>query len=138
MTTDVGWHWGVSNISAGELLLWLEPWAEEYAVSSRSTLTLKIINPNSDAASVDVEDTGARLVVWAKAGETVEICIDGSVQNSEFASVKLSFPETPGKSMKELLDILFSQHPEARLGGQDFVAQQSPSVWQRLKHRLGM
>src|SRR6185312_811747 len=39
------WHWGLSNIGQHKLLLWLEPWGEEFEVEGRSTVTLKVSNP---------------------------------------------------------------------------------------------
>jgi hypothetical protein len=69
MVSDADWQWGISNIGAGKLLIWLEPWAEEFDVESRSTATLRVSNPACNDRCLDVETTNNHIVVWARGGD---------------------------------------------------------------------
>jgi len=107
MASKVDWHWGLSNIGEGALRIWLEPWAEEYWVSSRSTLTVKIKKLGSDNNFVAAELVPEGLVVFSDEGDAIELCIDGFPRNSENSSATLSL--------------------------RDFLGERPPPLWQKLK-----
>ena len=134
MDAATDWHWGVSNAGPSKLLLWLEPWAEEFEVSNRSTLTLQIMGSQANDGLVDVEDTGVHLVVWAPSGGLIRVYIDQVFQDS--GSAVIPVPEELGISMKQLLEIAFDNQPQARLGGRAFAARSSRSIWHRIIRRL--
>ena len=133
---DTDWEWGVSNSGPGILLIWLEPWAEEFEVPLRSTLTMKIINDRPDSKPVVIEDSGDNIVVWANGGDKVEIFIDGIIQQSGSAVIEV--PDVFPQSTKEFLSIAFKHQPAARLGGRAANAPMPTSLWTRLKRRLGI
>ena len=112
---DSDWNWGVSNLGPADLLIWLEPWAEEFRVPVRSTLTLKLINERRDSDPVEIEVDSEHIVVWANSGNKVEIYIDGVIQDS--ASAVIEVPDVFGGSVKRFLGIIFGNQPAARLGG---------------------
>jgi len=131
------WHWGLSNIGQHKLLLWLEPWGEEFEVEGRSTVTLKVSNPQADARFIDVQSTEDHVVIWANGGDLIEVQIDQVRQDS--ASARIAFPDMPpGLSTKEFLNIVFSQQPDARLAGRKLEPPEPFSFWSRLKRRLGL
>jgi hypothetical protein len=136
MVSDADWQWGISNIGAGKLLIWLEPWAEEFDIESRSTATLRVSNPACNDRCLDVETTNNHIVVWASGGDTVEVHIDRIPQSSSSAVTPV--PGEFGDSTKELLNIMFGRQPIARLAGQQFEQQAPVSFWGRLKGRLGL
>ena len=132
--TDAGWHGGVSNAGPDELLVWLEPWAEEFGVAVRSTITLTVSGSSDKEEPIEVESTPDHLVLWASAGQRVRIFIDGIPL--ETASAQMTVPGGNG-STRQFLTTLFAKEPAARLGGRSFVAGLPPSLFERAKRRLG-
>jgi hypothetical protein len=112
--TDSGWHWAVSNAGPETLLVWLEPWAEEFEVPPRSTLALRF---NSEADDTEIECTADHIVVWAGPGQTARVYIDHELQESASASIPV--PGGFDGSTKELLGLMFGGQPSARLGGEE-------------------
>ena len=120
-------QWSLSNPGRDELLVWLEPWAEEFVVPARSTVAMR---PSSGRTLGEVEWTHDHLIVWASA-PTVEVFVDGVLQDS--ASAAISVPEGLAKGM---LNIVFAGEPAARLGGTPANMDERVSLWRRIKHRL--
>ncbi len=125
--TELDNQWSLSNLGRDELLVWLEPWAEEFVVPARSTITMR---PPSGRAFGEVEWTPEHLVVWASA-PTVEVFVDGVLLDS--ASAAISVPEGLTKGM---LNIVFAGQPATRLGGAPANMNQRVTLWGRIKRRL--
>lgn len=104
-------RWSVSNAGPEAWRLWLEPWAEEFVVPGRSTIVLEAIGGSDDCASFELDWTSEHLVAWAS-GSTVRVFIDEVLQDSASATIPV-----PAGLTKEVLNIVFSGHPAARLGG---------------------
>jgi hypothetical protein len=121
-------QWSLSNPGRDELLVWLEPWAEEFVVPARSTIAMR---PSSGRTLGEVEWTPDHLIVWASA-PTVEVLIDDVLQDS--ASAAISVPDGLTKGM---LKIVFAGRPAARLGGAPANMNERDSLWTRIKHCLG-
>jgi hypothetical protein len=125
----VDWHWAVTNVGPDKLLVWLEPWAEEFEVPVRSTIALSF---NSADAPAPMDITPERIVVWLSGGQTARVFIDDVFQDS--ASASMPVPDVFEGSTKHLLTLMFENHPEARLGGGSTnPPPQRLSVWRRLK-----
>lgn len=120
-------QWSLFNSGSNALLLWLEPWAEEFVVPARSTVSMR---PANQGTVDEVEWTPDHLVVWANA-QTVEVFIDGVVQDSCSAAIPV-----PDGLTKGMLNIVFDAQPTARLGGVHADADKRVSSWDRLKRRL--
>ena len=128
--TDADCHWSLSNPGPDKLIVWLEPWAEEFDVPVRSTVKLK---SSGGARSLgEVEWASEHLIIWASA-QTVEVFIDGVFQESGSAVIPI-----PDGLTKEMLNILFADQPDARLGGTSPVAIDGSSRWKRLRRRFGL
>ena len=125
-------RWGLSNPGPDTLLVWLEPWAEEFAVPVRSTITMMPRGRPDGHTLGEVEWTSDHLVVWANA-QTVEIFIDGVLQDSSSAVIPV-----PDGLTKEMLNVAFAGQPAARLSGAGSNAIKQVSWWQRLRRRLGL
>ena len=130
--TIADYQWGLSNPGPGTLTLWLEPWAEEFSVAARSTVTLVSSTGDQSCPLGQVEWTEDHLVVWASA-QTVAVSIDGVLQHS--ASAMIPIPEG---LTKEVLGILFTDQPAARLGGTGAIAIKRTSWLSRARRRLGL
>lgn len=113
----------LSNPGPNTLLVWLEPWAEEFVVPARSTVTMR---PSIGCTLGEVEWTKDHLVIWANA-KTVEVFIDGIPQKSCSAVIP-----RPDSMTKEMLNIALSFQPSARLGGAYAHAIIRPSLWERI------
>ncbi|MDG2512566.1 hypothetical protein [Sphingobium yanoikuyae] len=133
MNNQANWHWAISNLGPDGLFLWLEPWADEIEVPSKSTATFRIVNAQSPRDKLDVEDTGDQIIIWASGGDCIEVDVDGIRQVTGSATIPV--PEEMGISTKELLGVLFSNQPTARLAGQS-LSVQAPSIWQRIRRYL--
>ncbi|OYW47509.1 MAG: hypothetical protein B7Z36_03040 [Novosphingobium sp. 12-63-9] len=133
MAGDADWHWGLSNCGPDELLLWIEPWADEVEVPSKSTVTMRISAANPDNLILEVEKSEDYLVIWGTGGQTIEVFVDNVLLHT--GSAKIEVPECFGASAKTVLGVLFENQPSARLAGRSTVAE-GPSAWQRFKRRL--
>lgn len=120
-------QWSLSNPGRDELLVWLEPWAEEFVVPARSTIAMR---PPRGRNLGEVEWTPDHLIVWASV-PTVEVFVDDVLQDS--ASAAISVPQGLTKGM---LNIVFAGQPAARLGGDSANMDERVSLWGRIKHRL--
>ena len=120
-------QWSLSNLGRDELLVWLEPWADEFVVPARSTIAMR---PSGGCSLDEVEWGPDHLIVWASA-PTVEVFVDDVLQDS--ASAAISAPEGLTKGM---LNIAFAGQPTARLGGAPANVNERVSLWGRMKHRL--
>lgn len=105
------YDWCLSNPGPDELIVWLEPWAEEFAVPVRSTVAVKVSGRPDGHEVGEIEWASDRVVIWATA-KMVEIFIDDVFQDSASAIVPL-----PEGLRKGMLTLLFANHPSARLGG---------------------
>src|SRR3954468_14447684 len=109
--THHAWHWGLSNVGPDKLLVWLEPWAEEFEVPGGSTIVLRVTEQESSA--VEIESRPDHIVVWASAGQTARVYIDDHIQES--ASASFPVPGGFAGSTRELLSLMFDGQPQARL-----------------------
>lgn len=128
------WHWAVSNQGPRTLLVWLEPWGEEFEVPIRSSLTMKVMNDRPEGGTIEVENGDDHVVVWAHAGNKIAIYIDDVFQDSGSAIIQV--PDAFGESTKKFLSIAFDKQPEARLGGSGSNAPPRTSLWRKLKRAL--
>lgn len=103
--------WSLSNPGPDELLVWLEPWAEEFMIPVESTVALKASSDVGECGVGNIEWASDHIVVWASAG-TIEMFIDGQRQDSASAIVAI-----PDGLSKDMLSILFAGQTSARLGG---------------------
>lgn len=113
-----------SNPGPEKLVLWLEPWAEQFEVPARSTVALKGAGGSEKGSVGEIEWGTDCLVIWANV-TTLEVFIDDVLQDS--ASVPL-----PDGLSKEMLTVLFAAHPSARLGGKAEIADTQSKWWKRL------
>jgi hypothetical protein len=128
--SDVHSKWSLSNPGPDNLLIWLEPWAEEFEIPPRSTVTFKSPNESDGHALGEVEWTQDYLIIWASAPNVV-VLIDDVMQDSCSATIPI-----PDGLTRELLNIVFADQPAARLGGGGLRAGQRTSYWQRLRRRF--
>ncbi len=128
--TDINCDWSLSNPGPDELVVWLEPWAEEFVIPVRSTVALKA--PVGDEAQTigEIEWASDHVVVWANR-TTVAVFIDDVLQDSASAIVPI-----PDGLNKAMLNILFKGHPTARLGGAASDTADQASWWERLRRRF--
>lgn len=122
-------QWGLSNPGPDTLLIWLEPWAEEFNVPERSTIIIKFLGESEQREPDEVEWTEDHLVLWASAS-TVEVIIDGVPQDSSSAVIPV-----PGGLTKAMLNIVFAGQPSSRLAGAPNVGERT-SWWQRTRRHL--
>jgi hypothetical protein len=130
--TIVACDWSLSNPGPNELVVWLEPWAEEFVIPVQSTVALKTSSDVEESGVGEIEWVSDHVVVWASA-RIVEVFIDGQLQDS--ASAIVPIPDGLGKDM---LNILFARQPSARLGGAESPAvnRASWAGWLRRLFRL--
>ncbi|MBX9664074.1 hypothetical protein [Novosphingobium sp.] len=133
MPDAADWHWGLCNCGPRELLLWLEPWADEIKVPSMSTVTMRIRASDPDNLLIEVEHSEHHLVIWGAGGQSIEVFVDRVLQRTGSALIEV--PEAFSFSTKKLLGIVFDNQPSARLAGSHASVVPKP-LWQRIKHRL--
>lgn len=124
---DLDNQWTLSNPGPDALLVWLEPWAEEFVVPAGSAIAM---SPASGHALGEIEGTPDHIIVWASA-PTVEVYIDGLLQDTVSAIIPI-----PDGLTAWMLNVLFADQPVARLGGAHANADERISLWGRIKRRL--
>ena len=130
--TDLDRRWSLSNPGPEKLLVWLEPWADEFEVQARSTITMHA--PTGGECEIgEVEWTPDHLVVWANFGSKIEVAIDGVHQSSASATIPI-----PDGLTKKMLNIMFAGQPTARLAGRPLDEPTSRSWWRRMRGQLGL
>jgi hypothetical protein len=130
---EVDHEWSLSNPGPERLLVWLEPWAEEFEVPVRSTIALSDPNGSGRYAIGEVEWTPDHLVIWASTPGTIEVSVDGVPQQSGSAVIP-----SPDGLTKQMLKVVFAGLPAARLGGQPFELAEAESWWRRMRRRIGI
>ncbi|MGF7146689.1 hypothetical protein FHS96_000298 [Sphingomonas zeicaulis] len=130
--TNADRSWSCSNPGPDELSLWLEPWADEFVIPVRSTVTLVPAGDSQKYVLDEVECTPHRLVVWAST-TMVRVLIDDVLQDS--ASAEIPIPDGLNKAT---LNLLFGNQPAARLGGEGLAATDRRAWWRKLGRRLGL
>ena len=121
--------WSHLNAGPETLLVWLEPWAEEFDVPTGSTI---LIRSSNGCALGEVEHVEDHFTIWATANK-VEVFMDGVLQDTASSQIAL-----PDGLTKEMLTVLFGGRPEARLGGENASATGRISMWRRAKGFLGL
>lgn len=134
MTEGQDWHWGISNAGTSDVLIWLEPWADEVRIPGGATATLRIVNGAAQSSSLDVEETEEHVVIWAASGDCVEVYVDHVLQHTGSASIPV--PDGFGASTKSLLGMMFGGQPAARLAGGH--SAQASSLWRRIRLWCGV
>jgi hypothetical protein len=87
------------NQRQADLLLWLEPWAEEFVVPPGSRLALLVMGKNVAAAELSFDVSDTHLAFYAPGGSRVIVLIDGRCRKAGLARPRLptranSAPET--------------------------------------------
>jgi hypothetical protein len=126
----IDYDWSLSNPGPDELIVWLEPWAEEFVVPPRSTIALRAGGGSEERVIGDIEWASDHVVVWGTA-TIIEVFIDDALQDTSSAIVPI-----PDCMTKEMLTIVFAGRPSARLGGVASSAVDRVSWWERLRRRF--
>jgi hypothetical protein len=128
---EVDCQWSLSNPGPDKLVLWLEPWAEEFEVPVRSTIALSTSIGTGEAMLGEVEWTADHLIFWATETGILKVFVGGALQDSASALVPL-----PAGLTKPMLNILFAGQPAARLGGKSFDVPHRESWWKRARRQF--
>ena len=130
-----GRSWAMSNAQPADLFVWLEPWAEEFCVPSKSSILFDIDDSTARAELPEIELTDDHVVFWANFGSLVRVKIDDILQDS--ASAKIIFPDIPNLSPKDFLNLVFPEDSAARVGGRTPATSPSRSTWRKLTDWFG-
>ena len=107
----------ISLCNAGEapLMIWLEPWCDEFFLSPRCELSLEIDSNDEIEMEPELEVSDHGLTIFAAANTRIRIFIDGEQQES--ASASITAPDFGPLSSKGFVDAVFGNFPQARPGG---------------------
>lgn len=128
--THVACDWSLSNAGPDELVVWLEPWAEEFLVPTRSAIALRALGGAEPSYVGEIEWVLDHVTIWATA-TIVEVYIDNVLQDTASAIVPL-----PDGLSKGMLNVMFGGQPTARLGGAASHPYNKPPWWDRLRYWL--
>jgi RimJ/RimL family protein N-acetyltransferase len=105
----------VHNSRSTDLLLWLEPWCEEFRVPAGRRLDLVLEGRFARPLDAPFELNETHLAFFAPGGSRVRVLIDGELQPS--GSSQAAVPSTGKIGTRALTGVLFSDYPEGRLAG---------------------
>lgn len=103
------------NSGASALTVFLEPWAVEFVLPTRGTLTLRCSGHEAADVLPEIESTDDLLTIWATGGSRIAVLIDGVDQDS-FSGGYIA-PDMGRLSPKAFVNLAFGDHPAARPGG---------------------
>lgn len=124
-------EWSLCNPGPDTLFVWLEPWCDEFEVPARSAITLNMPGGAEGRRVGEIEWSPDYLVIWA-AGPTVAVFIDDVLQESGSAIIPI-----PNGLTKGMLNVLFADQAEARLGGRPSHVIAWAPWWRRVISLLG-
>lgn len=105
------------NAGESSVFIWLEPWAEEFELTHRSELLVRIEgDAQRTQIAPDIEPTDTGFTIYATGGTRLRVSVDGVEQDS--VSVELEAPDAGPLSTRGFVDLVFGDVPEARPGGQ--------------------
>lgn len=119
-------EWSLCNPGPDTLLVWLEPWCDEFEVPPGSTITLKTQAGGEGGGVGEIEWGPENLIIWAN-GPTVAVFVDDVLQDSGSAISPI-----PNGLTKSMLNTLFANQPQARLGGHPSPVVARKPWWRRL------
>jgi hypothetical protein len=126
--SNVGCRWEFENPGPEPVLIWLEPWADEFLLTAGCRVELVAL----DGCNLgEIEQSQHQITLWANA-EFVQVYIDSELQRSTSAIVP-----APRELTKEMLQIVFESQPSARLGGAAGALEKHVSWWTKMKARCG-
>lgn len=82
------WTWTLSNAGNQSVVLLLEPWAEEFELPPRSTVSLDFSAEGALVTPGSIERTADYLILWIERG-TVAVEIDGIRQQTGAAVIPI-------------------------------------------------
>jgi len=123
--------WAISNTQSCDLLVWLEPWAEEFSVPYRSRILFEINSPASQNNFPEVEVEKEWIVVWANGGDLIRVSIDNVFQHS--SSAEIVVPDIPNLSPKQFLQTAFGVRSAPRIVERETGAKSTKSFLYRLR-----
>jgi RimJ/RimL family protein N-acetyltransferase len=106
------------NRRDAELLLWLEPWAEEVPVPPGSRIGLELSGLSDDGEGADFDVTDELLAFYAPGGTRVRVLVNGVEVDS--ASRQLTSPPARRFGTRGTIELMFGNCPQARPGGASF------------------
>lgn len=127
--SNTGQTWSFTNLGPGSVLVWLEPWAEEFVLPAQSIVQLRA---PTGCELGEIEQSDDQITVWATA-EIVQVFINGELQESASASIP-----APSGLTKQMLGVVFEDQPTARLGGAAPASDTRASWLTWLKSQFGL
>ena len=114
---ETGHRATVSLCNAGEaqLMVWLEPWCDEFSLAPRGELSLEVHSDEETDVEPQLETSEYGMTVFAAANTRIRVLIDGEQQKSGSASI--TAPDFGPLSSKGFVDVVFGNFPEARPRG---------------------
>jgi hypothetical protein len=113
--STTGWALSLSNAGSTDLTVWLEPWCDEFVLPRRGELTLVIEADDGRGAAPELDISEDTLTVYGAVGTRIRVQIDGVEQNS--GSSDITTPDMGALSIREFVDVVFGDFPQARPGG---------------------
>lgn len=123
----------ISFCNAGSLplVVWLEPWAQEFALPPRSIIVLRCFADGGRNSMPDLEAANGIMTVWGQGGSRIAVFIDEVDQNS-FSS-RHAAPALDGLTTRGFVELVFDGRPETRPGGLPLaLSPQRDTWWRRL------
>src|SRR5687768_1758763 len=102
----------IHNRRPVRLLLWLEPWAEEFTIPPGSTIDLVLSGTFEEPVDAPLELTSEHLVFFAPSGSFVRVLLDGIEQDS--GSKDIQVPLSKPLHTRDFVHMVFDSFPEAR------------------------
>ena len=124
-----------SNGGTDEIQIWLEPWAQEFHLPPRGELFLRCWSTvEGSDPTPELEATPEGVTAYGAGNSRISVFINGVDQHS--FSAEHTAPDAGPLSTRGFVDLVFSEQPGARPGGQITPAPPSTSAAMRFLHRV--
>lgn len=118
------------NASGVGMLVWLEPWAQEFQLESRGELLLECWSDGACDPTPELEMSHDMITVYGASDTRLAVFINGVDQNS--FSAECTAPDAGPLTTRGFVESVFKDFPEARPGGRPTKSSKPLSVLGRL------
>lgn len=122
------------NATLTPLMVWLEPWALEFPLPARGTLSLVCSSDKANDVLPEIEFADDQIIVWGTGESRIAVFINGVDQDS--FSARYTAPDLGALSSKAFVNLVFGDHPNARPGGAPLSGSMDANVFRRWHSKI--
>ena len=106
---------GLCNAGAKNIVVWLEPWCDEFVLPAHAELLLRVEQEAGKGIEPLIEATEFGLTIYGAGGTRLRASVDGVEQDT--ASAVILLPDFGPMGAQGFVNLVFGNFPETRPHG---------------------